>query len=467
MNAKPLTNGALGLWDCVSVIVGIVVGTAIFKLPALVFKNTPSLGWGLAVWCLGGFLSLIGAFCYAELATTYPRSGGDYEYLRRSFGPFSGFIFGWAQLTIVLTGNMGAMAYAFADYGAPIFRVPDTMKVGLAIGAVLALTMINLVGVNVGKRAQNWLTAAKVIGLVAIVLAGLLVTPSETASAKSPISTANFGLALVFVMYAYGGWNHAAFVAAEVRDGATNIPRALIFGVALITVVYLGINATIYYLLGRDLAITSSTPAADVMHLALGDWGDVFIRVLVMISALSAINGMILTGACIYASMGEDRSMMRWLGVWDPRRGPVRSILVQSAVGVGLIVAVGTHLGRKSIDHGLTILRLRTVPWDTYDGGFGALFAASAPIFWLFFLLVGIASIVLRRTDAKVARPFCTPFHPLMPLVFCLTSGYMLYCSVDHARSLTLLGLATLVPGILVYWLDKRSGLSSARHNST
>src|SRR5687768_9949591 len=200
----------LGLWDTVGIIVGIVVGTAIFTTPPLVFQNVSGPWQALGVWLLGGVLSLLGALCYAELATTYPRSGGDYEYLTRAYGRCVGFVFGWAQLCIVLTGSIAAMAYAFADYGVRLWSLDRGATVGLAIASVVVLSGINLLGVVAGKTTQNVLTAAKVLGLIVIVATGIVsgfAGSHEVIAAPSSAGLGGLGLAMVFVLYAYGGWN--------------------------------------------------------------------------------------------------------------------------------------------------------------------------------------------------------------------------------------------------------------------
>ncbi len=224
----PLDNDSpyvhLGLWDAVSIIVGIVVGTAIFKTPQNVFANVHGPWLGLGCWLLGGVLALIGSMCYAELATTYPRMGGDYVYLTRAFGRWVGFLFGWAQLTVILTGSIGAMAYAFGDYAVTLFGWEAKHSVWLAVGSVVILTALNLVGVVFGKAVQNLLTAVKILGLGAICVAGFVWGGDASWASQKSMEGPGFGLAMVFVLYAYGGWNDSAFVASEVRHRHRNMP---------------------------------------------------------------------------------------------------------------------------------------------------------------------------------------------------------------------------------------------------
>jgi APA family basic amino acid/polyamine antiporter len=443
----------LGLWDAVSIIVGIVVGTSIFRTSSIVFDNSGGPRVAMALWVLGGVLACCGALCYAELATTYPRDGGDYEYLKRAFGPWCGFLFGWTQLATVISGNIAIMAYAFADYAARLWPACKDAEVGLAIGAVAALSAINALGVVTGKVTQNILTAAKVIGLGAIVIAGMWTgsAPAQAEVRSSDAQPSDIGLALVFVLYAYGGWAHAAYVAAEVRDQRRNLPRALVLGIAGIMVIYLAINATYLGVLGYDSASHTSTPAADVMEYACGAWGSRIISLLVMLSALGAINGMILTGTRIYAVWGADYPALQWLGAWNHRTfAPIPAIVVQAIIAILLVVLVGTISGRAAFDYTLTSVGLRSLPWEKYYGGFETLVAGSAPVYWTLTLLTGISVIVLRFRNASVDRPFTIPLYPIPALVFCGSCAYMLGASLTYAKWLSLIGFVPTAVGIAV-----------------
>lgn len=448
----------LGLADAVSIIVGIVVGTSIFKTPSIVFSNTSGPWQALGLWLLGGALSLCGALCYAELATTYPRDGGDYEYLSRAYGRWAGFLFGWAQLAAIVSGNIGVMAYAFADYTTALSPALVPHAVWVAVCSVVGLSLLNAWGVVAGKQVQNLLSSAKVAGLLLVVAAGFL-TGSKAQAAAAPFAgvTPSIGLALVFVLYAYGGWNDTAFVAAEVRDQRRSLPRALFIGIGLITAIYLAVNAAYLAVLGFEAARHSHTPASDVLQHAVGPWGSRAVSVLVMVSALGAINGMILTGSRIYATWGEDYSALRWLSRWSPHaRSPVTAIVTQAWGAITLILLVGTPVGRYLCDTALIALRLNGLPWEAYPGGFETLVAASAPIFWTFFLATGVAVFVLRWKDGEVERPFRIPFFPLPPLIFCVTCGFMLYSSIRYASWLALLGAVPLAIGVPFYLIARR-----------
>ena len=359
----------------------------------------------MGVWLLGGLLSLNGALCYAELATTYPRSGGDYHYLTKAFGRWMGFLFGWAQLAVILTGSIASMAYAFADYGVQLWgaKPGDTSAtLWLAAGSIVALSVMNLLGVVVGKSVQNCLSAVKILGLVGIFVAAMLCSSRGSLASPGTIEGPGLGLALVFVLYAYGGWSDAAFVAAEVRGRQRNLPLALFLGIGLITVIYLLVIMAYMVVLGFDGARASETPAADVMQLVVGDWGRSIISGLVMVSALGAINGLILTGSRIYASLGADHVIFARLSRWDQQRGapaaaldcPRRHLLAVGARGRN---RRGPPRDRcRSAGH-----RPSGLPWEKYFGGFETLVSGTAPVFWTFFLLTGISLFVLRDRDGQ------------------------------------------------------------------
>jgi APA family basic amino acid/polyamine antiporter len=461
--SPPTVPPRLGLWDAISIIVGIVVGTTIFRGTAPVFANAGGPWTALSLWLVGGILSWCGAVCYAELATTYPRDGGDYEYLNRAFGPWCGFLFGWSQLATIISGNIAIMAYAFADYGAHLWPALNKHAPLVTIAPVIALSALNAVGLAAGKTTQNLLTAAKVLGIGGIVLAGLSLTLAKAPTSRLlPFQTASSGslsLALVFVLYAFGGWAHAAYVAAEVRDLRRNLPRALGLGIAGITLIYLIVNATYVYVLQFGDARSTPTPAADVMDRVFGPWGTNAVSVLVMLSALGAINGMILTGTRIYAVWAADYPSLNWLATWNRQRAvPFVAITVQALVAVFLILLVGSYRGRQGFNLALSVAGIQQVEWERFNGGFETLVVGSAPIFWLLTFLTSVSVFVLRYRDRSVERPFKVPMFPLPILVFGATCIYMLYASLDYARWLSLIGFIPAAVGLIVWFtLRKRN----------
>jgi amino acid transporter len=323
---------------------------------------------------------------------------------------------------------------------------------------VALLSLTNVLGVVLGKWTQNLLSLLKVVGLGAIVYAGFKYGQADVVGgvSEAPRGT-SFGLAMILVLYAYGGWNDAAFVAAEVRN-RRNIARALLLGTGLITIIYLAVNVAFLRALGFEEMRKSGTVAAEVGQMALGENGSRAISVLVMVSTLGAINGLIFTGSRVYSALGSENSLFARLGRWSPRFGsPVWALLAQAAIALAMIAAVGTSFGRDAIDAGMARLANEKMPWDRYFGGFDTLLAGTAPVFWAFFLLSGLSLFALRERDPHIERPFRVPLFPLLPLIFCGTCGYMLYSAIAYAGYVALIGAVPLAVGLPLYWLSRRT----------
>jgi APA family basic amino acid/polyamine antiporter len=428
----------LTLFDTTNIIVGIIIGSSIYEATPWIAASLPGPGWLVGVWLLGGLLSLIGALCYAELATAYPTSGGDYVYLNRSFGRAVGFLFAWSQLWVVRPGSIGAMAFVFARYANELCPLGEGAVPLLiyAVASILALTAINVLGVPQGKRTQNVLTVAKVLGLAAVCAVGLLWTSAPPAAATAvpaqPLTLGCFYLPMILIFYAFGGWNEMAYVAAEVRQPEKNIFRALVLGTMATTAIYVLVTLAFVHALGFPGVASAKAVAADVLALPLGLWGRRLISLLICISALGAINGLIFTGARIYYAMGKDHRLYASLGRWNQRLGtPVNSLLVQALITLPLVV----YFGRS-------------------DQGFTHLVNFTTPVFWMFFLLVGLSLFVLRWREPHTPRPYRAPLYPLVPLLFCASSLFMVYASVTWAvankSSDALWSIALLAIGVLL-----------------
>ncbi len=451
----------LSTWDTVSVIIGIVIGAGIYETPPFIFGSVSSGAWAMAAWTIGGLLCLNGAFTYAELASAYPRSGGDYVYLSRAFGSWLGFLFGWAQISVILTGSIGMMAYVFANYASTLVDLGSHTPVILALGAVIALSATNLWGIAFGKHVQNALSSAKLLGLAAVILAGLVIARPAGAEAatiaaepSNGFGLAAFASALVLVFLTYGGWNDAAFFVAEMRDRRM-IVRALTLGILIITLVYLLINAAYLRALGWPAVRESQAVATDTMRAALGaNYGDsaaAGVALLVSISALGAVNGLIFAGSRVYAAVGADHRLFARLAQQNPRFGsPVWAIAAQAAITVAMILVVGTEAGQHALNRTFTTVGIEEVSWAG-KGGFDTLLRCTAPVFWLFFLLTSLSLFILRMQEPNVERPFRAPLYPASPILFSLTCAYMLYGGIEYAGSLGWVGLALLLGGIPVY----------------
>jgi amino acid transporter len=382
-----------------------------------------------------------------------------YVYLTRGLGRPTGFLFAWAEFWVVRPGNIGALAYVFADYATRLWHTAPTgpIMAAYAAVAVLILSVINILGVREGKWTQNLLTAVKVLGLAAIVAAGFsfaapaTATATATATGTQSVPT-DFRLAMIMVLFAYGGWSEMAFVAAEVRNPRKNILRALLLGTAAVTLIYVLINLAFFHALGLP-GMRLPGVAANVLHIGLGRSGQRLISLLICISALGAINGTILTGARIYYALGTEHRLFAWLGRWSPRwQTPARSLAIQAAVTLALVVGFGLM-----------------------GPGFENLVIFTTPVFYIFFLLAGVALLVLRYRDPATPRPFRVPCYPWTPLVFCLCNLFMLWSSLSYACTKTYGGkpkhgdqwshdalwsigvsLGIMVVGVAFSWWDRR-----------
>jgi amino acid transporter len=425
----------LSVADAIAIIVGIVIGAGIFKTPSLVAANTANELMFLLAWLLGGIISFIGALCYAELATTYPHAGGEYHFLNRSFGRDIAFLFAWARATVIQTGSIAMLGFIFGDYASQLFPLGENSPAIYAALATIVLTVLNVMGVQQGKWTQNILTAAKVLGLLLVFAVGLLkAVPSEPIPTPDKPSSGAFGLAMIFVLLTYGGWNEAAYISAELKDVRRNMLRALMLGIGAITVIYLLVNFAYLKGLGLAAMAKSEVVAADLLRNAWGDLGAKFISVLIAVSALGAMNATIFTGARTNYAWGQDFKALHLLGIWHERTStPVNALVVQGLISLGL-VALGAAT-RK---------------------GFSTMVDYTAPVFWFFFLLTGLSLFILRNTDAETQRPFHTPLYPLTPLLFCVFCVYMLQSSLSYTGVGALFGVAVLLAGIPVLMLVRR-----------
>jgi APA family basic amino acid/polyamine antiporter len=435
-------RAVLSLPQAVAVIVGIVIGAGIFKAPSLVAGMAGSSAWMFAAWVFGGVVTLIGALCYAELATAYPHAGGDYHFLHRAYGPRLSFLYAWSRFSVVTTGSIALLAFVFGDYMSELLPLGTNSSALYAAGAVLGLAWVNLRGLRSGARAQSWLTVVEVAGLLLVVAAGVMLAlrfsgaaelpPAAAAAAPSAPSLAGFGLAMVFVLLTFGGWNEAAYLSAELRDARRNMLRALLWSIAAITLLYLLVVWAYWQGLGLQGMAASQALAADLLGLAFGEPGRVLISALVAVSALTSINATMIVGARTHYAVGRDWPLLSRLGQWDEARGsPTVALWLQSAMALAL-VGVGAAAG----------------------GGFKSMVEFTAPVFWLFFLLAGASLMVLRRRDPQRERPYRVPLYPLLPLLFCAVCAYMLWSSLSYVRSQQLggwnaawIGVAVLVLG--------------------
>ena len=434
---QPTLVRALGVGDATMLVVGCIVGVGIFRTASSIATHLHSPALMLVLWIFGGLLSLCGALCYAELAAMFPASGGDYIYISKIYGRFWGFMFGWTKLFIERTGTIAILGFVFAEYLGRLVPLGTGALRWMAGGAILLLTAVNVVGVRWGTYVQNLFTALKIVALGSIVCVGVSAAVTgntvQPQWALPPIDLSliqSMGVALIFVLWTYGGWTEAVYVAEEVRDPTRNIPRAIIGGLVLTTVLYILVNWS--YLLFVPIERLAHTPlvASEVMHEALGTFGATFIAWMVACSAFGALNGYILTGGRILYAMGQDHTLFARLGAVHPTfRTPALALWTNAFIAIGLVCT-------KTFDQIMTY---------------------STVVISVFFTLGVLGVIVLRRTHPRAARPYRAWGYPFTPILFCLTMvGFIADVCVKEPKEAAF-GFLLLAVGLPLYWWSRTS----------
>jgi amino acid transporter len=424
---RPRPRTVLSVFDAVTIMVGLVVGTGIFRTPSIVAASVDSEWMFIAVWVVGGLVTLVGALCYAELAAAHPDTGGEYHFLSRAWGRPVALLFGWARCTVIQTGAIAAVAFVLGDYLSQLVPLGAHGPALYAAAAVVVFTGVNVAGTVQGKTLQVLVTLLEIGAVVAIILAGLLGNGATDAPppATAP-GTAALGMAMIFVLLTYGGWSEAAYLSGELEDPRRNVARVMVLGSLILMTLYTLANVALLSVLGLDGLRGSDAVAADMMRAVAGPPGEVVVTLAIVVAAVSTLNATILTGSRVFHAMANDLTVLRWVGVWRERgTTPANAQIVQAVIALALI-------------------GLGTITRD----GFKAMVDYTAPVFWGFMLLVGLALFVLRYREPDRRLPYRVPLYPLTPLVFCFTCLYMLYASIAYTGSAALVGLAVLAAGL-------------------
>ncbi len=409
-------------YAAVAIIVGIVIGAGIFKTPSMVAGVSGDTGWVFAIWIIGAMISIAGALCYAELCTKHPHAGGDYHFLEVAYGKHLSFLYAWAKAAVINTGSIALLAFVFGDYMTQVISLGPHSAAIWAVGIVVVLTLVNITGLQASGRIQTLLTIFEVTGLVAVVIAGFAISGPAEGSPPAFSSTPSLGmagLALVFVLLTFGGWNEAAFISSEVAGGPRRIVSIIVISLLLITVIYLLVNLALIHGLGLKGLAQSKAAAADVMFQAFGPVGQKALGLFVALAALTSINATMIVGARSNFALGLDWKALRFMGRWNEGAGmPIRALLVQGGLSVALVL-----FGLLQHD------------------GFEAMVEFTAPVFWTFLFLVGVSVFLLRGRPAS-GDHFRVPLYPLTPLVFCASCAWLAYSSITYAASRNAVGVS-------------------------
>jgi len=429
----------LSTLDVVCLIIGTVIGAGIFKAPSVVAGQMDSALAFLLIWVVGGLISIAGALCYAELATSHPHPGGEYHYLSKAFGKRIAFFYAWARSTVIITGSIAILAITLGDYMTTIWPLGPYSNYLWAMLSIVATSALNLLGIRESTRTQNALTVLEVLGIMAIVYAGFAqqgIASMDDLLARQD-SQSHYGLAMVFVLLTFGGWSEVSYLSAEVKDGRRGMSRALVLGLVAVTTLYLLANLAYLNALGLQGMAQSKAVASDVFTLAFGKGSAMVFSVIVILSCLNSLNATMIFGARSNFALGQDFRTFAWLGHWHGSGNPRNSLIVQMLISLAVVVlAIVTHQGFETVVE------------------------FTAPVFWAFILLVGVALIVLRQREPDLHRPFRVPLYPWLPLAFIGVTGWMLWSSLVYTGLGAWVGAAVLTCGLIpLAWEAKRHGM--------
>jgi amino acid transporter len=406
MPASPTPEGTLerrlGFWYSFSLVVGLAIGSGIFRTPASIAARVPDAAAILALWLVGGIVTLCGALSVAELSASLPRTGGWYVYLREGWGRLAAFLFGWAQLVLLRAAAVGSIAIVFGEYllrsvGVDPVTHPTRARL-TAAGAIAVVSLVNVRGVTVGAKLVGAATVAKCTGLALMVGAAFVLgstggAPADGRAGAGPLELSSAGLALISVLWAYDGFADVSFAGGEVANPQRNLPRAIVAGTLTITAVYLAANAAYLHVLPVPTMAQSPLVAADTMTALVGRWGASFISVVVTLSTFGALMGIVLASPRIFFAMAEDRLFFSGLASVHPRFGTPH-VAIALTGGLGILFVLTRTFEQLADTFVLTI--------------------------WPFYALAVAGLYRLRRARPDLARPYRVPGYPVTPAVFIL-----------------------------------------------
>lgn len=411
----PTTQGSLkptlGLFTAITLIVGSMIGSGIFRLPANMMYLVQDPFWLLMVWVVGGIFTICGALVFAEMAGMFPQAGGQYAYLRESMGRPWAFLYGWTFFWVVQTGIIASVALVFAQFTRRLMGYSDIWDPSIAVLCIVSLSIVNYLGARFGGLVQNVFTIAKVAALALLILFGFLLgTPSHSTFGQTVASApTGFGLfsaffsAMLLGLFALDGWPQAAYVSPEIKDPRRNVPRAMLLGVSLVTIIYVLATAVFIYLVDAPTMMAIGAPdsglgpiAADAAKAFSGETGAKLISAAVMVSTFGTVNAFILTSPRIYYAVAQDGMFPERFRAIHPKNNTPGYATIVQGIWAGLLVCIGQFAA------------------DAYT----ALVAAVVFCIWLFYIPTVIGFFRLRRERPDAERPYRTTLYPFTPILF-------------------------------------------------
>lgn len=423
--------------SAIAVVVGIVVGIGIFRLPSIVAQNAATELHYIGFWIAGGIISIIGALCYAELATNKPDAGGEYYFLTEAYGSPVGFLFSWGRMTVIQTGSIALAAFILGDYASVIYDLGTYSSSIYAGITVVTLTGLNIIGTQPSKNVQSLMTSLIVGILLLCGIAGVLNGTDVSAEASTSASvSSSAGAAMIFVLLTYGGWNEGVYLSAEIKDVHKNMTRVLLIGIVIITFLYVLINGAYLQMLGLEGLRNSDTIGVALTNKIIGTKGSFAMAVIVIISALSTANATIITGARTNYALGRDFPLLGFIGQWNKStNSPINALLVQGGIAFILVI-----LGAFTKEAVSTMVDY------------------TAPVFWFFILLTTASLFIFRYKSDTKKHAFKVPFYPVTPIIFIIVCLYLLYSSVMFTGWGATVGIVILLVGLPVYFATRSRG---------
>jgi len=421
----------IGFWGGSAIMVGIIVGSGIFAVPRDISREMGSPGLILALWVVGGLLSLFGALAFAELGTMFPRSGGIYVYLREGFGAPVAFVFGWTYMLLTKPLAAAGIVRIFADTFNPLFGLSWRPE-WVTCAVILLLTAVNLIGVRLGTGFSIVLTGIKVAALVAILGCGL-VLGKDLSLPSTPVGKgllATLSPVLYAILWTYDGWSDVASVAGEVENPQKNLPRILVIGTVAVIGLYVAVNAVYMAVVpvGEMKAVAAVAP--EVLRRLVGPWGATAVGVLVLVSTLGSSHGAVMTGARVTFAQAREGLLFRALGHVHPRfETPDVSLVVQGVLSCAAVLIYKD--------------------FDRLAGGF-------AFTMWIFYAAAAAAVIVLRVRRPGLERPYRCWGYPVVPVLFILAAAGMTSLEIARDWRTTVPWLGVFVAGLPAYWIWRR-----------